>query len=433
MFRGRRYYRRKSYSDALRYFEKTTNKGSASSVTLAHVGFCLAKLNRYGEAIEVYQRALQGNVENGQVHAQLSEVYSDMERYQEAYDSLHRAFRAKPKLQQSSYYLHRLGNICLKLERWEESRDSYGKALEQQSNEELWIGLGISLKNLNRSNDALDAFRKSTETTPNKDKVWHWLGWMYAQLNRDYDPIVPLQRAIQLEPANASAHRELADCYFKLKNFREAAACYQQYVALKADEPAGYYSLAMAHCELREFALAVKPLLKALDIGPKFGEVYGDLGSVYSELKEFENAVEAYQNATRLEPNCVRHYCGLAAAYLSLDKRKEASEAARESLRLDSGLADGYLLLGCSLHEPADLLRSSVLMFWVATAGITQTKVRRLSSSNTRWKKLRLAGLIVASPFADYSMWRRKHEDEKTQAGNLMRYNRLHLSPLSKI
>jgi tetratricopeptide (TPR) repeat protein len=98
MFRGRRKYKQKRYSEALEYFEKVISAGTASSITLAHAGFCLAKLKRYDEAIDSYQRAFQGNVEHGVVHAQLAEIYSQMERFQQAYDSLNRAFRSNPKL-----------------------------------------------------------------------------------------------------------------------------------------------------------------------------------------------------------------------------------------------------------------------------------------------------------------------------------------------
>jgi len=64
-FQGRRKYRRKQYSEALTYFENVTGAGPVSSVVLAYVGFCLARLERYDEALESYQRALQGNATFG--------------------------------------------------------------------------------------------------------------------------------------------------------------------------------------------------------------------------------------------------------------------------------------------------------------------------------------------------------------------------------
>jgi len=117
MFRGRRKYKQKRYSEALKYFEKVVSAGSASSVALAQVGFCLVELKRYDEAIDAYQKALQGSVQYGDVHAHLARIYSQLDRHQEAYDSLLRAFRNKPKLRENLYWLQILGNVCLQLKR----------------------------------------------------------------------------------------------------------------------------------------------------------------------------------------------------------------------------------------------------------------------------------------------------------------------------
>jgi hypothetical protein len=109
MFQGRRNYRRKRYSEALKYFDKIIAKGSASAAVLASAAFCLTELNRYSEAIDLYQRALPGNAQHGHIHAQLARNYSELKHPQEAYDSLHRAFRINPEFAHNPYWLQILG------------------------------------------------------------------------------------------------------------------------------------------------------------------------------------------------------------------------------------------------------------------------------------------------------------------------------------
>jgi tetratricopeptide (TPR) repeat protein len=180
-----------------------------------------------------------------------------------------------------------LGNVCLKLERWEEARASFEKILASKpGTEDVWLGLGIAPKNLNRQQEAVDALRKSVQASPNSAKAWHWLGWTFAQMGRHSDAIAPLVRVIELDPANASAYFQLAESCYELHGFKDALEQFQKYVALNPDDPAGHYGLGGTYAEVGELVSAVEPIRRALSIGPEYPEVYYNLdGSMLNSAR----------------------------------------------------------------------------------------------------------------------------------------------------
>jgi tetratricopeptide (TPR) repeat protein len=353
-FQGRRNYRRKRYSKALKYFNEVISAGSPSDVTLASAAFCLTELKRYEESIDLYQRVVLGHVQHGHVHAQLARNFSALGRSQEAYDSLQRAFRIHPKLAKSPFWLQILGNTCLKLERWEAARVSFEEIVKSsRGNGDVWIGLGISLKSQNRWQDALRAFQNAAEANPRSSKAWHWIGWANVQMNQHTEALDPLRRSIQLDPTNASAFREIAECYLKLKRFREAVEALKKHVLLEPSDPWGHYNLGLSYGELGEFSLAAESISRALSLGPEFGEVYFMLGQAYNQLGEKEEAAAAFRNSLRLEPDNADTYLLLGWALHEPKTLVEAAGAYEKSLQLKPGrwealvnLADVYAQLG---------------------------------------------------------------------------------------
>jgi len=105
LFLGHRKIKRQQYGEALQYFEKVLQTEPDSAFALAQAAFCLDRLGKNEEAIRTYDSALHAAPNYADVHAHLAEIHAKAQRMQESYDSLHRAFRMKPELQESPYWL----------------------------------------------------------------------------------------------------------------------------------------------------------------------------------------------------------------------------------------------------------------------------------------------------------------------------------------
>jgi tetratricopeptide (TPR) repeat protein len=82
-------------------------------------------------------------------------VYSQLGRYQEAHDSLHRGLRQRYEPQNNLHWLQLPGDIYLGLKRRDEARSFYEKIWQVQlSKGDAWHGLGISLGHLEREQEA---------------------------------------------------------------------------------------------------------------------------------------------------------------------------------------------------------------------------------------------------------------------------------------
>lgn len=81
----------------------------------------MAKLNRQGEALRSYARALEIAPNYGEAHAYMGLTYYDLGRYRETVESLNCAIRMKPRLMNDPYWRHMLGLTSRHAEQWEQS------------------------------------------------------------------------------------------------------------------------------------------------------------------------------------------------------------------------------------------------------------------------------------------------------------------------
>ena len=54
----------------------------------------------------------------------------------------------------------------------------------QKTNEDAWLGLGLSSVHLDRWQEALDAVQTMKDMNPQNGNAWHGIGSCYAHLNR---------------------------------------------------------------------------------------------------------------------------------------------------------------------------------------------------------------------------------------------------------
>jgi len=89
--------------------------------------------------------------------------------------------------------------------KWTESDPEYAGA---------WGVLAIAYNELNRYNDAIEAYRQALRIDPEYTAAWYNLGTVYAHLNRYNDAIEAYRQALRIDPELALAWEGLGLVYF---------------------------------------------------------------------------------------------------------------------------------------------------------------------------------------------------------------------------
>jgi tetratricopeptide (TPR) repeat protein len=185
LFSAKKKFERKHYAEALALIQKVLTVQFGPAQTLVRAGSCLRGLKRYNEAINCYERALQIVPNYGEAHAFLSLSLSDLGHYQQALESMNRAFRIKPTLAKNEFWIQQRGFLLGKLGQLEESLAAY-KSLTQlnQQHADGWHGVGWANTMLNRHSEAVTAYERASKLKPKDPVVQADLGAAYLNLGR---------------------------------------------------------------------------------------------------------------------------------------------------------------------------------------------------------------------------------------------------------
>jgi tetratricopeptide (TPR) repeat protein len=181
------------------------------------MGNCLQHEGRYAEATDFYDRVLQQRPDYPDIHARLGVIFCHLQRYQESFDALRRAFRMKPRLKEESCYE---------------------------------VTFAISLAFLGKTEDALEAYRAAVKQNPKDAKALAGVGWALLELGNYADAEPPLRAAIKVKPGYGRPYLHLSFVLAGLGRYDEALLAAEQFAALEPKDP-------LAHSNVAEIRLQI--------------------------------------------------------------------------------------------------------------------------------------------------------------------------------
>jgi tetratricopeptide (TPR) repeat protein len=168
-------------------------------------------------------------------------------------------------------------------------KEKYMEAVQGLSATE-WMIKGYTAINEERFNDAIQAYNKALEITPQNDTCYHLRGVAFARSHNPSKAIEDLNRAIDINPAFALAYKDRAIIRF----------------------------------QLGETELAFRDINRSLEINSKEELFYSARGVFYAMTGNQQEAIEDHTYALQLNPLSLAAYIGRANAYASAGKNEDA-------------------------------------------------------------------------------------------------------------
>ncbi len=239
-----------------------------------------------------------------------------------------------------------------------------------------WYNYGLNLKQLNKPQQARDAFSKALQINPNVPETWNNRGTVFSDL-KEYDAAIKdLDQAISLNRNYAEAYANKGKALSQLKRNDEALAAYDKALSLRPDLPAAWIGKGNVVAELERHdealaaydkALAVNRDLvdawlgrahvlyhirhhdealaaynKALSMNPALTEAWLGRGNVFGALKNNDEALAAYDRALTLKPDAAGAWLGRGNIFNDLKRYDEALQAYEKAISLDPDLAEAF-------------------------------------------------------------------------------------------
>ena len=357
------------YREVISSVSTMSNRDSASPEAYYGLGLAYTGLEKFDEAIEAYQQAIQYAPEWAHIHAALGAGYASLHRYDEALNAYKTAHDLKPD---DAMIHHRLGNIYNK-------RGKRPEAIKHQQHAitidptlaSAHYQLGLLYTQENRLTEAISAYETAYSEDPELIEALYNLAQVHRrngnkQAAREkmqlfqkqkvvVKPIQELRGALQrtLEPTQrAGILANIGRLYLKNKQYKKAVEEYEKAIALNLQGIEAYNGIGIAYAMLKRYSDAIEAQQKALALQPDFAEAYAGLGLAYLMQNGVDLALKNYRQAVRLNPQFLEAHLKIGIILLNQKRYAEAASAYQKAITLNPENAEAYHNLGvCYAHQ----------------------------------------------------------------------------------
>jgi tetratricopeptide (TPR) repeat protein len=193
---------------------------------------CLGHLNRFDEALEAVDRAIELDQNYTKAWNTRGSVLRSLNRYAEALESWDKTL--EPNRNNARYWWNR-GVLLMELYRYEDALLSFDKVIELNRSREpeasdawLWNARGASLGFLGRHEEALASFKKVVELDAENVSGFSNQSIALFNLNRYEEALASLDEAIKLKPNSSSLWADKGTALNNLRRYDEALVNFEK-------------------------------------------------------------------------------------------------------------------------------------------------------------------------------------------------------------
>lgn len=337
-----------NYQKALDSFSKTLKEGTENSESWGGMGSCLLALGKYYEAMKAYERALALGTENSCTLSGIGEIYYELGDLTRALEFFEQALSLDIE---NAFAWNGKGNALCKLGKYREALEAYEnlltldyESLPARYNKGIVLSrLKARLKNSGESleNQFQTAFKKYLELSGklSENKIgsegWKCRGLAFAELGEYEEAIKAFDRAAEYSPEYITPAVYKGISLICLKRYEEALVLFEQaeeifYTNMGAEGKGDPDEEKKAEESwMMNFAMnfaGKKPILEILRNAKGFA---------LDALGRYKDALEAFEDARKVSGNGKISFSGKGIVFAHCGKWKKAIEEFDSVLILD--------------------------------------------------------------------------------------------------
>ncbi len=381
-FKGDAHYQLKEYAASEREFQLALNQGHKPLEVYSHRWYVFYDQQKYEQAIDDLNKALQLAPKNAQHWKALGEIYLQSGNRKSALEATQKALLINPKDGDSYYQIARIqaleGNTKAQLAASEEAikrgtqfaGDTYyliGDAQTRLKNDaaaidafnraiaanpkifQVYLTLASLYQRKNQLTLAIDTLNKAKPQFPSNGRLYTDISWYYSLADRPKDAEEAARSATQLLPNEYMGYTNLCRALNDSKEtakYRDAITACNNALRLKPGDGETLFYLGRSNDLLgrtaeatRYYRQAVTGLLEFTKANADYADGFYLLGNAYYADNQRDRAIESYTKCLELNPNFVKARFNLGFIQLQKKNKAAALEQHKFLLAQDAALA----------------------------------------------------------------------------------------------
>ncbi len=203
---------------------------------------------------------------------------------------------------------------------------------------------GISLKNNEKYDEALAAFKKTISLDPNYMEAYYQAGWCSNELEQYEEALGFLDKySPEADDDIAYKYVEIGYANYKLKNEDNAIDAYNKALLHRENYGVAYRGLGNIYYDNDEYEDALDNFELAMQYDEENSKsYYYTLGWLYNDNEQYDEAEEILKKAVAYDPEVAKSFEELAYTYLKLEKYNDGVLQANKAILLNPKSSLGY-------------------------------------------------------------------------------------------
>ena len=231
--------------------------------------------------------------------------------------------------------LQLMGLLSLHTKQYDAAIEWVGRANRTDPKTPYLASLGAALEQQGLLKEALEAFNKATQITPDDAELWTKLANVLVLLRRLDHAIWAYEHALKLHPRYWYAAYNYAVLLLQSGRFEEALIRFNLCDELQPNHAATLNKRGEALSNLNRFEESLSDSRRAQALDPTNADICNNIGAALQKLTRHEEALEWFDRALDLQPNSVTVLSNKASTLGEVLRLDEAITVYRHAKRID--------------------------------------------------------------------------------------------------
>ncbi|TAE57071.1 MAG: serine/threonine-protein kinase [Nostocales cyanobacterium] len=319
------------YQDALEFYQKAVNIKPDYVQGWYGQGRAFFQLKEYEKSLAAYDRAIQIQPDYVDAWGGRGLTLSKLERYSEAIAAFEQVLKVN---NDNTTIWNAKGDAFRNLKQYDNAIKSYDQALElQPDNHESWYRKGLSLQSLFQYENAVESYTKVLELKPDHTAAAYNLGNSLMNLNRPQDALRAYDQVVQYQPNHSQSWFARGNILVSFRRYPEAVDAFKEVIKYNSRNYQAWYSLGWSLHQSQRYSEAIDAYRKSLSFRVNNYQAWYNLGNTQYILQKYQDAILAYDQAVKYQKNHSESWYSRGNALVNLERYPEALDSYNQAIK----------------------------------------------------------------------------------------------------